>query len=67
MKKLGKKIISHLRGDIKGYNKERKMLKEEAQEDKELIKTVKKSTKAAKNHLKGKKLPKQVKRKKGKK
>jgi len=35
---MKKKIVNHLKEDIKGYAKERKMLKKEAQEDKELIK-----------------------------
>lgn len=47
MKKNGmtKKVEKHLRGDIKGYAKEVKHLKEEAKEDKDLIKAVRKKNK----------------------
>ena len=43
--KKEKKIISHLREDIKGYKKERKHLKKEEKEDKDLIKVVKRKKK----------------------
>jgi len=42
-KKLKSKVVSHLKEDIKGYIKERKYLKDEVQEDKDLIKKVKKN------------------------
>lgn len=42
---IKKKIVSHLREDIKGYQKERKYLKKEAKEDAELIKEVKRNGK----------------------
>jgi hypothetical protein len=38
---MKKKIISHLKGDIKGCKKERKYLKKEIKEDEELIKGMK--------------------------
>jgi len=47
--KLKKTIVKHLKEDVKGYDKERKYLKKEAKEDKELIKKVKKSTKRKTN------------------
>ena len=40
-KSVSKKAISHLKDDIKGYNKERKYLKKEAAEDRELIRDIK--------------------------
>jgi hypothetical protein len=45
MKRLKKKIVSHLKDDIKGYSKQRKHLKEEMKEDKDLIKKLKKKKK----------------------
>lgn len=47
-KSISKKAIKHLKEDIKGYNKERKYLKAEAKEDKELIKDIKGSKKMKK-------------------
>lgn len=41
--KLGKKVIKHLKGDIKGYRKEQKHLDEEIQEDKKLMRAARKS------------------------
>lgn len=41
MKKAVKKAISHLKEDIKGYSKQRKHLKKEIKEDKQLVKTLK--------------------------
>lgn len=41
MKKLHKDTFQHLAEDIKGYKKERKYLKKEIQEDKELQKKFK--------------------------
>lgn len=50
MKKIARKIVKHLKGDIKGYNKERKYLKKEAQEDSKLIKEIKRSKKSKKGN-----------------
>jgi len=47
-KSLSKKVVKHLKGDIKGYEKERKYLKDEAKEDREMIKKVKKNEKRCK-------------------
>lgn len=41
-KSVAKKAVKHLKEDIKGYAKERKYLKKEIKEDKDLIKTIKK-------------------------
>lgn len=42
-KRLKKKSLSHLKDDISGYKKQGKELKEEIREDKDLIKSIKKS------------------------
>lgn len=39
--KMKKKIIGHLKDDMKGYAKERKYLKKEMKEDADLVKTLK--------------------------
>jgi hypothetical protein len=41
-KSMAKKVSSHLKEDVKGYEKERKYLKKEIQEDKELARSLKK-------------------------
>lgn len=41
MNALHSEAVSHLKGDIKGYKKERKSLKKEIGEDKELIRKFK--------------------------
>jgi transposase len=41
MKKLHKKISSHLKEDVKGYQKQRQHLKKEIKEDRDLMKKVK--------------------------
>lgn len=46
MKKLDSKIRSHLKEDIEGYKKERKYLKKEIGEDKDLMKVIKNSKKS---------------------
>lgn len=42
---MKKKIITHLKKDIKAYAKQRKNLRNEAKEDKELISSLKKKGK----------------------
>lgn len=60
-----KKALKHLKGDIKGYKKERKYLKDEIKEDKDLMKVLRKDKNGKKkkeccskceksNHRKGK-------------
>lgn len=41
MKKLHKKVASHLKEDMKGYSKQRKHLKKEIKEDRALLRKVK--------------------------
>lgn len=45
MQKTHKKIAAHLKGDIRGYQKQRMHLKKEIKEDKDLMKVVKRGTK----------------------
>lgn len=40
-KSVAKKAVAHLKEDINGYKKDRKHLKKEIKEDKELIKSIK--------------------------
>jgi len=52
-KKLKKTITKHLKEDIKGFGKQRKHLKKEMKEDKELIKKVSKTNGKKNNSCKG--------------